>query len=60
MNLEYRGIPESNLAVFMTAVTDTLDQLGLEYEFDEASPPDAAGEIEVKFVNIVPSQEPAK
>ena len=50
--LEFVGVPDSVAHVFAQAVCDTLSQLGLEYDYDEVSPADAAGMVGIRVVGI--------
>lgn len=57
LNLNFEGIPEKDIAAFSTAVTDTLDQLGFEYDADETSPPNEKGEVAYRVLTLVPPGE---
>lgn len=50
--LVFEGVPDKDAAVFGTAVILTLDELGIEYEYDETSPPNEKGEVTYKVVGV--------
>lgn len=51
-DLVFTGIPEKDIAVYSTAVTDTLDKLGCDYDCDETSPPNEKGEVTYKVIGV--------